>query len=192
MRIARLRRAEAAACTAFTGPKFKIQYSKLKEASGHAWAYIPVRDAACGGHARCGPAGRELRASAAGGCGPPTSDEVDFIIRQACSRADGLATDRSSPPPGAAAPWRAQIQNSRFKIQNFIQGYSLRASEEGKWLAMSKNGEFRDAACGGLKSRAARKLVRLLGSGHLQWFNRVVIGGAFRKLRPDDYKAGKN
>ena len=61
-------RGEAAArCGSIRNRKFMIQNSIFKikrRLFGYAWAYIPVRAAACGGHARSGPSGRELRASA--------------------------------------------------------------------------------------------------------------------------------
>ena len=212
MRIASLRRAEAAACTAFTGPKFKIQYSKLKEASGHAWAYIPVRDAACGGHARCGPAGRELRASAAGGCGPPIPLGSILLV--------------TSPPPGGCCA--RQGANSKFRIsfRATACGLPRRASgllcprtanfgtqpAEGTLATLRSSGSPPPPGCGPLgpdgpilNLRPARppggglhlRVLQVCSYSPSAWLRAFavvqscVIGGAFRKLRPDDYKPVK-
>ena len=63
-----------AAAVPFRNCKFRIQNSgfKIRWAAGYAWAYLPVRAAGCGEHARSGLAERELRASARGkGCDLP-------------------------------------------------------------------------------------------------------------------------
>ena len=70
--------------------EFKIQDSKL-----------PIRGAACGGHARSGPLGRELRASAAPRLRPARSWRTvlrhRFHPRLSRSRADGPAFERREP-----------------------------------------------------------------------------------------------
>ena len=50
-RVADLRAAKLRPAAPFRA-QFKIQYSKLKEVFGHAWACISTRAAACGGRAR--------------------------------------------------------------------------------------------------------------------------------------------
>ena len=108
------------------GRKFKIRW-----VAGDAWAYVTIRGAACGGHARSGPAGRELRASAAPRLRPERSYRTETALRpanrcaidprqRARSRADGLATIRSSPPPGGGCGlhglFKAEIQNEAFEF----------------------------------------------------------------------------
>ena len=107
--------------------EFKIQDSKLRGLFGYARAYIPVRAAACGVHAKFG---NELRASAAGRLRParplprsiPVASDKPAAERWACT--SGLRDAKMQPSAGgrlrAAAPVRAQfiIQNSRFKITN--------------------------------------------------------------------------
>jgi len=66
--------------------------------------------------------GYELRAFAAGGCGPPTSCEVDAYTKPAHSRADGRfrAARRCSPQPGGllrAATVPSRTANSGFGIR---------------------------------------------------------------------------
>ena len=121
--------------------KFKILNSRFKNMLG----LQPAEHASSA--TNCGP-------PPGGGCGPlgpngpiPTRDKP-------AAERTGLRRGGAALRPGLQRPGRR-----KFKIQNFIQGYSLRsvrkfghelrASEEGKWPAMSKNGEFRDTACGG-------------------------------------------
>ena len=158
IRTAGLRRREAAGCCAHSGAnsEFNIQNSKSR-----------ARAAACGEAVQSGPMGRELRASAPPGCGPPTSNEAECtaksinncgppipagsisLSRPARSRADGPARadlrDASMQPSArgrlrAAAPQRAQIQYSIFNIQNYALG--VQPSEEPLEAAL------RDASCG--------------------------------------------
>ena len=57
--------------------RFKIKDSKLNLSANHAWAFISVRAAACGG---CNDI-EELQASAAPGCGPPAPLRAQFKIQ---------------------------------------------------------------------------------------------------------------
>ena len=69
---------------------------RLHEAANSSFK-ITDRAAACGGRTRLqGAAGR----SRPPGCGPLGLCKADFYPRQPSSRADGRATQRSSPPPG--------------------------------------------------------------------------------------------
>ena len=74
-------RGEAAARCARSGRKFMIQNSRFKIRWGCRAVCIPIRDAVCGELAQCGPAGRELRASAAPGLRPAAPYERKFIIQ---------------------------------------------------------------------------------------------------------------
>ena len=59
-------------------PELQIQDSKLDGVAELAWGCIPIRVTACGELARCGPAGRELRASAALRLRPADPSGIDF------------------------------------------------------------------------------------------------------------------
>ena len=109
-RGAGLRRGGAAAgCCGFieaANSEFKIQDSKFR-LIGCTLAHIPIRAAACGGHARCGPAGRELRVSAAGRlrpadpCGIDSIEVVDFGTPQGAVKANAFAGKFGPPGPAA-------------------------------------------------------------------------------------------
>ncbi len=118
MRVAGLRAAKLRpAAVPYRNRKFMIQNSRFKIRWGCRAVCIPIRVAACGELARCGPAGRELRASAAGRLRPADA----CGIGSACCKP--AATDfrqdilqhtrlRSSRQPAAAPGRRAAISRS--------------------------------------------------------------------------------
>ena len=82
-----------------------------------------LRDAACGRHARSGPAGRELRASAAGRLRPArplarsillaTSPQPPIFAEIFCSNLDCAAVGSPQPPPGGGLLPRAAQKHAR-------------------------------------------------------------------------------
>ena len=120
-----------AAAVPFRNCKFRIQNSgfKIRWAAGYAWAYLPVRAAGCGEHARSGLAERELRASARGkGCDLPIAARLILWNTSpqpsgwACtSGPSGREMQPSAGGGGCGLPrflLEPQIHNSKFKIQN--------------------------------------------------------------------------
>ena len=107
-------RGEAAArCGFFPKPQIHDSKFKIKWIREHARAYSSIRAAVCGGHARADLRDESCGPPPGGGCGPhglckddfypmppPRPNRDSFADRPARSRADGLATRRSSPPPG--------------------------------------------------------------------------------------------
>ena len=86
----------------------QIQHSKLNKIAGTRLNLFSIRVAACGAHARSGPAGRELRASARRRLRPARSWRTGTAAAGCCGFAE------------------AAMQNEELKIKNGESGRSLR------------------------------------------------------------------
>ena len=111
---AALRPGAAAGCCAFLGA---IHHSRFKIQNY-------ARVAACGEHARSGPAGRELRASAAGRLRPADLSEVAYIKHQRLRPANTCPIDSGQDAPAAE---RTGVLSSSARLQPSARG-RLRAA----------------------------------------------------------------